>query len=382
MGGSKSSTLHFSIGEGDSVSSISMPSGSDLASLPIPTTSHTLYYFVGWYGVENPAQGDSPCTSHHFGDQDTTLYAKWGLVSDLLNFELTGNEYTVTGCKEGFSFSDFHIPFTYEGKAVTKIADEAFKSNTIVKDVYIPDSITTIGNSIFDSCPALRTVTIPYSVQTIDNAATNTLFDNCNSLESIFVTKSGTASGISLYLPSDSDRGAAFTSASWENESLDPYGSSDNEKVVLDCEQESYLEWETEDDVFSYFVRWQKGVPSAIAYLYNDTATELTVTDLTVPQQVHGVVVRGYMDDGQNLPNVTAITCYNSAETLWIGSDFVDGDTGKGKLETVMIKPSEYPSPNGLAVEYEDYDERCIGFFSVENPSITDMPVTYVPSGE
>ena len=41
------------------------------------------------------------------------------------------------------------IPSEYNGKAVTSIKSGAFKDNSVLKYVYLPDSVTNIGNNAF-----------------------------------------------------------------------------------------------------------------------------------------------------------------------------------------------------------------------------------------
>ena len=50
------------------------------------------------------------------------------------------------------------IPSSYEGRRVTLIDVDAFRGNTNIKYVYIPDSITTISNNAFRGCTSLETV--------------------------------------------------------------------------------------------------------------------------------------------------------------------------------------------------------------------------------
>lgn len=70
----------------------------------------------------------------------------------------------------------------------TKIGDEAFNSNSTVRNVNIPKTVTEIGYSAFWNCDKLTKVTIPSSVKTISSAA----FGNCRNLISITIPKSVT----------------------------------------------------------------------------------------------------------------------------------------------------------------------------------------------
>lgn len=77
------------------------------------------------------------------------------------------------------------IEATYNGVAVTKIANNAFKDCTFTS-VEIPDSITEIGNSAFYGCRSLESVEIPDSVTSIGLRA----FSLCDGLTSIVIGES------------------------------------------------------------------------------------------------------------------------------------------------------------------------------------------------
>ena len=71
------------------------------------------------------------------------------------------------------------IPEKYNGKAVTKILDNAFGSAPNLKELVIPDSVTSIGFQAFDDCSSLMSITIPDSVTSIGSSA----FVGCDSLK-------------------------------------------------------------------------------------------------------------------------------------------------------------------------------------------------------
>ena len=73
-----------------------------------------------------------------------------------------------------------------EGKTVTKIAARAFKGNTTIEEVIIPDSIKSIGDSSFEDCSNLHKLVLPEKMRDIGNKA----FKRCN-LESIVLPKTG-----------------------------------------------------------------------------------------------------------------------------------------------------------------------------------------------
>lgn len=74
------------------------------------------------------------------------------------------------------------IEATYNGVAVTKIANNAFE-NCEFTSVEIPETVTEIGNSAFYGCRALESVEISDSVISIGSRA----FSMCDSLTSIVI---------------------------------------------------------------------------------------------------------------------------------------------------------------------------------------------------
>ena len=86
------------------------------------------------------------------------------------------------------------IKATYEGVAVTKIADNAFKDCAITS-VQIPDSVTVIGNSAFYGCASLAEIDIPDSVTSIGTSA----FQDCNALTEVVLPDSVTSIGASAF---------------------------------------------------------------------------------------------------------------------------------------------------------------------------------------
>ena len=107
-------------------------------------------------------------------DEYKAGYAEYYLeVSDIVNYDITDDgSVTVTG---GDVTGDVEISSTIviNGQAyqVTGIADDAFKDNTTITSVTIPDGITTIGASAFDGCSNMMTVIIGKDVATIGDKA-------------------------------------------------------------------------------------------------------------------------------------------------------------------------------------------------------------------
>ena len=93
----------------------------------------------------------------------------------------------VIGVADGFDSSDIEIPstVTHEGHdyRVRSIADDAFRDQTGLVSVELPQSMTSIGDGAFAGCTSLVDINIPYMVTELRET-----FVGCTSLESIMLT--------------------------------------------------------------------------------------------------------------------------------------------------------------------------------------------------
>ena len=80
------------------------------------------------------------------------------------------------------------LPADYSGENYV-IGADAFKGNTTIKSVEIPNSVTSIGSSAFYGCSGLTNIEIPNSVTSIGQDA----FCRCNNLTSVELPSSLTA---------------------------------------------------------------------------------------------------------------------------------------------------------------------------------------------
>ena len=92
-------------------------------------------------------------------------------------FPLDDGTYAV-GVGSAKYLSNIVIPSTYNGKAVTEIASEAFKDRTNLKSIVFPDSVTSIGNYAFWGCSSLTSVVISGDLTYIGAS----VFTSCDNL--------------------------------------------------------------------------------------------------------------------------------------------------------------------------------------------------------
>ena len=96
-----------------------------------------------------------------------------------LDFHLLDDNTYGVSAGAAKDFERIVIPETYDGKAVTKIMDNAFFEAKNIKSITAPDSITSIGELAFAECSSLKNLTIGNGVTFIGQSA----FNNCHDLE-------------------------------------------------------------------------------------------------------------------------------------------------------------------------------------------------------
>ncbi len=140
-------------------------SGNPLQNIPEPERLYCI--FDGWYY-------DIECTEplelyHDAFKSDLTLYAKWVNEDD-------GIPYTYVILDDGTieirSYTGHRkyitVPEIIENRIVSSIGDFAFKNQSKLREVQLPDTIEHIGLSAFDGCSNLVSVNIPDSVTEIE----------------------------------------------------------------------------------------------------------------------------------------------------------------------------------------------------------------------
>ncbi len=108
-------------------------------------------------------------------------YYETGCVYTLIN---NNSEYAIT--KVGKANGTFVIEDYYRTKAVTQIAESAFKGSTKVEGITIGANVEKIGDNAFYNCPKLANIVLPESVREIGES----VFQRCRALTSIKIPKS------------------------------------------------------------------------------------------------------------------------------------------------------------------------------------------------
>ena len=101
------------------------------------------------------------------------------------------------------------VPATYEDKPVVGIGDGAFKDNTALMSITLPDSITSIGRWAFFGCTSLISFNLPTEVTAIGDWA----FYNCYNLATFTASDKITSIGTQAFY------GTAYYNKAdnWEN---------------------------------------------------------------------------------------------------------------------------------------------------------------------
>ena len=132
------------------------------------------------------------------------------------------------------------IPATYNDKPVTKIGPSAFRENTSIKSVSLPEGLTVIESSAFYNCDGLTSIEIPASVTSIEGSA----FAYCQNLTEMTLLSPtppilGSTGAIStattaIYIPSGSYAyySEATNWSQFEDILIDPAHNSESWKTI------------------------------------------------------------------------------------------------------------------------------------------------------
>lgn len=116
---------------------------------------------------------------------DGMVFSQDGIV-----YETRGGFYNyveLIGVTDGFDAEDLVVPetVTHDGMSyrVTYVAPEAFKDQTSLVSVHLPETIHSLGNGAFSGCTSLSDINIPYSVTNLEET-----FAGCTSLEKVILS--------------------------------------------------------------------------------------------------------------------------------------------------------------------------------------------------
>ena len=120
--------------------------------------------------------------------------------------------YTISGigtCTD----TVLNIPAVYNGYPVTAIAANAFKNNTSITKVYVPDTVATIGAGAFSGCSNITEISLPF-VGDKDHSVTTTYpyypvgyvfgttsYSNSTSVTQFYFYNSSNSTSAKYYLP-------------------------------------------------------------------------------------------------------------------------------------------------------------------------------------
>ncbi len=145
----------------------------------LPTPVRTGYIFEGCKNTSRDYIGKLP-TSNYLGD--LSLTASWVEGTEGLTFitRHSGTVYVIVTGYTGNS-ADVVIPKTYRGVPVECISASAFRNQTQIRSISLPDSLTSIESNAFAGCTGLTSIVIPDKVTSVDSTA----FSGCTNITTV-----------------------------------------------------------------------------------------------------------------------------------------------------------------------------------------------------
>lgn len=176
----------------------------------LPTPVRTGYIFEGWKNASGDYIGKLP-TSKYLGD--LSLTASWVEGTEGLTF-ITRHSGTVYVFVTGYTGNSANVvvPKTYRGIPVECISASAFRNQTQISSISLPDSLTSIESNAFAGCTGLTSIVIPDKVTSVDSTA----FSGCTNITTVSMPAS-----IRNYIPNVKNAtitsGNAIQASAFEN---------------------------------------------------------------------------------------------------------------------------------------------------------------------
>ena len=145
----------------------------------LPSPVRTGYIFEGWKNASGDYIGKLP-TSKYLGD--LSLTASWVEGTEGLTF-ITRHSGTVYVIVTGYTGNSANVvvPKTYRGIPVECISASAFRNQTQISSISLPDSLTSIESNAFAGCTGLTSIVIPDKVTSVDSTA----FSGCTNISTV-----------------------------------------------------------------------------------------------------------------------------------------------------------------------------------------------------
>ena len=178
---------------------------------------------------------------------------------------------------------------SYAGKSVTSIAYNAFKNQTTVKTIIIPETIVSIGNSAFYNCTNLVDVNIPNEVASIGSSA----FYGCSSLTSLVVPDSVTSIGSQAFRNCTSLKSLTIGNGVSTLSSGLLYGCSSLEKLTIPFVGYKKSSTSASSSTLFGYIFGTSSFDGAVATTQNYSTSSSSTATYYIPATLKSVTVTG-----------------------------------------------------------------------------------------
>ena len=264
----------------------------------ISATAKEDWEFSGWYYGTTFISADNPCTFNMFAE-DATVKAVWTYVGDYVFTDNNDGTVTLASVKNK-DIVVANIPNEYNGKTVSAIGEEAFKSCQKLTTVTMGNGVTTVGNYVFSNCQMLSDITLSSNLTNISSY----MFDTCSQLKEVEIPASVTT--IETYSFRYTGLQKLYIPNSVNNVQSCIIGWSNIDGLKIYCEVETKpSKWRSDWNVTNQPVVW--GAKSTETKTYNDIVyaiSELngeqyitivgcdnTVKEIVIPKKIEDIAV-------------------------------------------------------------------------------------------